>query len=453
MRLSTFPAGFMWGAATSAYQVEGAVDADGRGESIWDRFSHTPGVITGGDTGDVACDQYHRYREDVGLLRDLGIRAYRFSIAWPRIAPDESGRVNEAGLDYYRGLADTLLEAGIEPFPTLYHWDMPQWVHERGGWANRAILGPFLDYVDAVATGLGDRIRHWAVLNEPQVFTTLGYLEGQHAPGIRDRGTWLRATHVVNLAQAAGIQSLRASQGQRASIGTVVNHEPADPASDHPDDVAAAERYHALTNAWFLDPMLRGTYPTAFTDQESQLALMDIRPGDLEGMRTDLDFIGINHYFRVIVQAADDVPEGTRLLPAAGPTTHYGWEIHPKGMYRTLARMYRDYGPRPLYIAENGCSFPTGPGPDGRTHDTERIAFLEGYIGQLARAIAEGVDVRGYFLWSLIDNFEWHAGYGERFGIVHCDFARDQARSVKDSGYWYRDLIRAGQIEFDETGR
>ena len=450
MKRAAFPKEFMWGVATSAYQVEGAVSADGRGQSIWDRFSHQPGMIAGGDTGDVACDQYHRYPEDVDLMQQLGVRGYRFSLAWPRIVPDATSKVNEAGLDYYRRLVDALVNAGIEPFPTLYHWDMPDWVQERGGWLSRDILGPFLDYIDAVARALGDRIRYWSVLNEPQVFTTLGYLEGTHAPGIHDRVSWLRATHVVNLAQAMGIQSLQSSQGNRAAVGTVVNQEPAYPASDGPADAAAAERYHALTNAWFLDPMLRGSYPRAFVNQDEQLALMDIRTGDLEGMHVRPDFIGLNHYFRVIVEGSDDTPEGTRLLPGPGPVTDYGWEIRPGGMNRMLHRIGRDYPGMPLYITENGCSFASEPGPDGRIRDVDRITFLEGYIGQLGRAMSEGVDVRGYFLWSLIDNFEWQAGYTQRFGLIDCDFAGGGTRTIKDSGYWYRDLIREGEIEYDE---
>ncbi|MDQ6854307.1 MAG: GH1 family beta-glucosidase [Actinomycetota bacterium] len=451
MKRAIFPKGFLWGVATSAYQVEGAVAADGRGQSIWDRFSHAPGMVGGGGTGDVACDQYHRYREDIDLMRQLGVSAYRFSVAWPRIFPDATSKVNQAGLDHYRRLADALGEAGIDPFPTLYHWDMPEWVHARGGWLSRDILGPFRDYVDAVAGALGDRIRYWSVLNEPQVFTTLGYLEGSHAPGIRDRASWLRATHVVNLAQAMGIRSLQASQGDRAAVGTVVNQEPAYPASDGPADIAAAERYHALTNAWFLDPMLHGSYPRAFIDQDEQLELMDVRTSDLDALQARPDFIGLNHYFRVIVEATDDTPEGTRLVPGPGPTTDYGWEVRPGGMNRMLFRVQRDYPGIPLYITENGCSYATEPGPDGRIHDAERIAYLDGYIGQVGRALSEGVDVRGYFLWSLIDNFEWQAGYAQRFGIVHCDFASGVTRTIKDSGYWYRDLIRAGEIEYDEA--
>lgn len=449
MKIATFPRGFLWGAATSAYQVEGAITEGGRCETIWDRFSHSPGNVTGGDTGDIACDQYHRYPEDVETLRELGFGAYRFSIAWARILPN-NGTVNQAGLDYYHRLLDALLAAGIEPFPTLYHWDLPLWVDDLGGWTSRAVIGPFTDYVDIVVRALGDRVRYWSVLNEPQVFTTLGYLEGEHAPGIRDRATWLRATHIVNLAHAAAIRGVRAAVGDHAAVGTVINYEPAYPASDDPADALAAERYHALNNAWFLDPLLHGVYPTAFRAQEAELAQMDIRPGDMDAIRADLDFVGLNHYFRVIVADADNGPEGTRFVPGSGPVTGYGWETHPGGMYRMLDRIRRDYPSLPIYIAENGCSYPTSPGPDGQINDVERIEYLDGYIGQMARAITDGADVRGYFVWSLIDNFEWQRGYSERFGIVWCDFDHDQNRTIKASGRWFADLIRAGRIAFDE---
>jgi beta-glucosidase len=444
-----FPDGFVWGVATSAYQVEGAVAEDGKVPSIWDTFSHSPGAILDGATGDVACDQYHRYPDDIAIMRELGVGAYRFSVAWSRVVRDERGTVNQAGLDHYRRLVDALLEAGIEPFPTLFHWDLPEWMFRRGGWTTRELVGPFVDYVEAVAAALGDRVRHWAVLNEPQVFTTLGYLEGTHAPGISDRIAWLRATHVVNLAQSAAIRALQASQGGRARIGTVVNQEPAYPASDSAEDIAAADRYHALTNAWFLDPMLRGSYPTAFLEQDLALELMAVRDGDFDALRAHPDFIGVNHYFGVEIQAADN-PEGTKLLAPSGPVTGFGWQIRPAGMYRALERIHRDYPGIPLYVTENGYSDALGPGPDGHVHDVARIDFLRGYIGQLGRAVANGIDVRGYFLWSLIDNFEWSSGYTQRFGIVHCDYEHATRRTVKDSGWWYRELVREGSIEYVE---
>ena len=446
----TVPRGFIWGAATSSYQVEGAWDEDGKGESIWDRFSHTPGTILDASTGDVAADQYHRYREDVALLRDLQLGGYRFSISWPRIFPDGTGVVNRAGLDYYERLVDSLLEAGVTPFPTLYHWDLPQALQERGGWADRSIIPAFSRYAETVVRALSDRVATWTVLNEPFIFVFDGLSVGRHAPGIQDEAMALRASHVVNLAHAEAIRAIRALRGD-LSIGSAYNTDPAYPASDDPADVAAAERFHALNNAWFLEPILKGHYPVAFLDQEAVLGRMDIRPGDMEAMRTTFDFLGVNNYSRgLIAFDPDDAVSGVRRLAGSGPRTAFDWEIHPAAIHDIVRRYDREYGPLPIYITENGCSYPTGPGSDGQVHDAERIAYYEAHIGQVARAISEGSDIRGYFAWSLLDNFEWSLGYSQRFGIVWCDFADGQRRVVKDSGRWLRDLIRRGTIDFEQ---
>ena len=451
MRHATFPPGFVWGAATSAYQVEGAAREDGRGESIWDRFSHTPGKISDGSTGDVACDQYHRYPEDVALLRDLGLSAYRFSVAWPRVVPDAGGAVNRAGLDHYDRLVDALLASGITPYPTLYHWDLPQWIQDAGGWADRDIIRRFADYADVVVRSLGDRVGTWTVLNEPEVFVTHGHLHGVHAPGFRDLDLTLRTGHVVNLAHAEGVRAVRAA-APGAAVGSGFNMDIAYPASDDPRDIAATERHHAWVNAWYLDPLVHGRYPVAFLDQDAALARMDIRPGDMESMATTFDFIALNMYSRAII--ADDPADelhGLRRVEGPGRRNSFGWEIWPAALHRLVSRVDRDYGRPVIYISENGCADGTGPGADGQVHDASRVQYLEDHLGQLAQAIDDGCDVRAYFAWSLLDNFEWAAGYSQRFGIVWVDFDDGARRIVKDSGRRLRDLVAGAPLEYDDS--
>jgi len=445
-----FPAGFIWGAATSAYQVEGARHEDGKGESIWDRFAHTPGAIADGTDGDVACDQYHRYPEDVAILRELGLGAYRFSISWPRVVPATGGAIHRPGLDYYDRLVDELLANGITPYPTLFHWDLPQWAQDAGGWADRAVIGPFAEYADAVVRALGDRVATWTVINEPQIFVSMGHATGEHAPGLRDPALALRASHVVNLAHAEAIRAVRAAAPQSA-VGSAFNVESAYPASDDPADVAAAERHHARINAWYLDPLVHGRYPEAYLDQEAALARMDIRPGDMESMTTRLDFIALNMYSRAILaHDATDTVSGMRRLAGPGRKTAIGWEVWPASMHRILRRVDHDYGHPVLYITENGCAESTGPGADGHVHDVDRVDYLAGHVGQVARAIDEGCDVRGYFAWSLLDNFEWAEGYSQRFGIVWVDFDDGGRRIVKDSGSWLRDVVAGAPLEYDD---
>jgi len=450
MKKTRFPAGFTWGAATASYQVEGAWDEDGKGESIWDRFSHTPGNILNGDTGDVACDQYHRYKEDVALMKELGLHSYRFSIAWPRVFPQGKGQVNHKGLDYYNRLVDELLANGIKPFPTLYHWDLPQALQDEGGWANRDIIGHFTTYAETVVRALGDRVKDWLVFNEPWVFTFLGYVVGIHAPGIRDRATGMRAMHITNLAQTSAVRAMRAI-GTARSIGTAFSMSGIYPYTDGEADRAAAERQWGFSNDWFLRPIMKGQYPAAYLDMEAALKEADVRPGEAESLKEPLDFIGVNLYSRIIAAAnPDEKYLGVRQVPGPGPRCHFGWEVWPAAIYRTLMRVHRDYG-KPIYVTENGSSWPDQLTPDGRVHDKDRVDCYNGYIGQVARAIDEGADVRGYYAWSLLDNFEWGFGYSQRFGIVYTDFQHRLRRIIKDSGYWYRDLIRSGQIEYDET--
>jgi beta-glucosidase len=451
LRPARFPAGFVWGAATSAYQVEGAWQTDGKGESIWDRFTHTPGNIVDGSNGDVACDQYHRYPEDAALLREFGLGAYRFSIAWSRVVPDASGAVNRAGLDYYDRLVDELLANDIEPYPTLFHWDLPQWVQDAGGWADRAVIGSFASYADVVVRALGDRIGTWAVFNEPEVFINQGHEIGDHAPGFRDPDLMLRAGHVANLAHAEAMRAVRAA-APTATVGSAFNMDVAYPASDDPRDVAAAGRFHAKVNAWYLDPLVHGRYPVAFLDQGAALARMDIRPGDMEALATTFDFIGLNMYSRAIVaHDPTDTRFGMRRLDGPGRKNSFGWEIWPAAIHRLLRRVDRDYAHPVLYITENGCADSTGPGSDGQVHDASRMDFMAGHIGQVARAIDDGCDVRGYFAWSLLDNFEWAAGYTQRFGLVWVDFDDDGRRLVKDSGRWLRDLVAGAPLDYDDV--
>jgi beta-glucosidase len=448
MKTARFPADFSWGTATASYQVEGAWNEDGKGESIWDRFSHTEGKITTGDTGDVACDQYHRYKEDVALMKQLGLRGYRFSISWPRIFPDGKGAVNQKGLDYYNRLVDELLANGIRPFPTLYHWDLPQALQDEGGWANREIVGHFTKYAETCINALGDRVKHWMVFNEPWVFSFLGYAVGFHAPGIRDREQGMRAMHNVNLAQASALRAMRAV-GTAEALGTAFSMSASYPYSDSAEDKAAADRHHGFNNDWFLRPLLKGEYPTAYVDQEAALAASDIRSGDMEAVRADVDFIGINLYARTIVaNNPDEKYLGIRQVPGPGRRTHFGWEVWPAALYTAIMRTHRDYG-KPIYITENGCSVDDKV-EGGAVHDPDRIDFYNGYIGQVARAMEEGADVRGYYAWTLIDNFEWTFGMSQRFGLIHVDFDNAQKRTIKDSGHWYRDLIAKGEIDYDE---
>lgn len=440
-----FPPGFLWGCATSAYQIEGAWNEDGRGESIWDRFCHTPGRIKNGDTGDVACDHYHRYQEDVALMKELGLKAYRFSISWPRIFPQGKGPLNPKGMDFYHRLVDALLAAGIVPFPTLYHWDLPQALQEMGGWANRDTALLFAEYCATVVDRLGDRVKAWIIFNEPWVFTIAGHLWGIHAPGIRDAGIALRTTHVVNLAQGLAARAVRAT-GRAEAVGTAFSIFGVYPASDSQADHAAAERFHGFYNLWFLEPIQNGRYPPAHLRGLPREA-MGVRPEDMDTVRAPLDFIGINLYTRMVV-AHDprDADLGIRIVPTPNAErTDMGWEVYPEAIHQAIMRLWRDYQ-RPIYITENGCAYNDPPTQGNSVNDERRVHFLERYIAQVGRALQDGADVRGYFAWSLLDNFEWSEGYSQRFGLVYVDYP-SQRRIIKRSGYWYRDLITSNRLQ------
>jgi beta-glucosidase len=449
-----FPVGFRWGAATASYQIEGGWNEGGKGPSIWDEFSHTPGKIRTGDTGDRACDSYHRWKDDVALCRAMSLNSYRFSIAWPRIQPEGSGKPNATGLDYYGRLADALLEAGIRPFPTLYHWDLPLAIHERGGWPERDTAARFAEYAQAVVRALGDRVKSWLIFNEPGIFTNFGYGIGIHAPGIRSREALLRASHVVNLAHGDAYRALRAERGD-LTVGTAFSMSPTEPATDDAKDAAAAERMHAWTNEWFLRPSLKGEYPNAFLDGPPY-DLMGVQSGDFERMKAPLDVIGINLYFRSPVRAdsSERIGLGARALGmggSQGARTEFGWEVWPDSLYSMLMRVTRDYGRLPIEITENGCSYADGPGVDGKIRDQRRIDFYRGYIGAVGRAIQQGCDVRGYHAWTLMDNFEWAEGFAQRFGLAHVDFTTCD-RTIKQSGHWYGRVAAQNSLDPEAEG-
>jgi beta-glucosidase len=438
MTKDAFPSDFIWGAATASYQIEGAVHEDGRGESVWDRFCATQGKVRGGDSGAVACDFYHRYRDDIQLMRELGLDAFRFSIAWPRVLPDGRGRVNTAGLDFYDRLVDELLRAGIEPFATLFHWDTPQALEDAGGWSERATAEAFVEYTEAVVARLGDRVRHWMTHNEPWVHAWIGHAWGEHAPGRTSEADAVAAAHHLLLSHGWAVEAIRRATPD-AQVGIVLNLAHAYPATGSPEDEAAAWRVDGESNRWFLDPIFRGSYPADLLDRNELVAAV-ARDGDLDAIAAPIDFLGVNNYFRFVVGAGDDGPRF--IANPEAQHTDMGWEVHPDGLYRLLVRIARDYAPAAIYVTENGAAFGDVRVHDGAVHDPERVAYLDGHIDAVARAAADGAPLKGYFVWSFLDNFEWAHGYSKRFGVVYVDYTTLE-RVPKDSFYWYRDLIAA----------
>ncbi|GAA0400769.1 GH1 family beta-glucosidase [Microbispora corallina] len=435
---------FVWGVATSAYQIEGAVAEDGRLPSIWDTFSRVPGAIDGGDTGDVACDHYHRWQEDVGLIRLLGVDAYRFSVAWPRVVPTGSGEVNAKGIAFYDRLVDALLEAGVRPFVTLYHWDLPQALQDRGGWPSRDTAYRFADYTTAVVEALGDRVADWTTLNEPLCSSWIGHLEGTMAPGWKDLEAAVRTSYHLHLAHGLSAQAIRAAARITPSVGIVNNLSPCDPATDSDEDRAAALRLDGHVNRWWLDPVTGRGYP------EDMVRLygvdLPIQDGDLETIAQPLDYLGLNYYFKQVVTADPDgpVPYARQVEVPGATTTAMGWEVDANGLERLLLRLTRDYGAERIYVTESGSAWQDTVGPDGTVDDRERSAYLEDHIAACAAAMRQGAPVAGYFAWSLLDNFEWAYGYDKRFGLVHVDY-ETQARTVKASGRRYAELIDASR--------
>ncbi len=440
-----FPPGFLWGAATAAYQIEGAANEDGRGPSIWDTFSHTEGKVERGENGDVACDHYHRFRDDVALMADLGLNAYRFSISWSRVQPTGSGRVNQAGIDFYSQLVDSLLERGITPAPTLFHWDLPQGLEDTGGWLNRDTSQRFADYAGIMANVLGDRVPMWITLNEAFVHATLGHATGEHAPGHMLLAGSFAVTHHLLVGHGLAVQALRSTLPAGAMVGITNNVATARPATDSEADRVAAEAFEVLQVDTYNDPIFRSSYP----ELSAVLPGIDmsvVADGDLAITSEPLDFIGINYYAPSYIAAAPpdlplpflpSVPEGDEL-------TEMGWPVVPEGFTEVLVGMKARYGDTlpPIYITENGAAYPDEVGEDGAIDDGQRIEYIESHLRAVRAAMDAGVDIRGYFVWSLLDNFEWAYGYRPRFGLVRVDFDT-MARTPKRSAYWYRDLIRA----------
>ncbi|WP_458242965.1 GH1 family beta-glucosidase [Streptomyces sp. MAI_2237] len=465
-----FPTGFRWGTATAAYQIEGAAAEDGRTPSIWDTYSHTPGRVRNGDTGDVACDHYHRWREDVDIMADLGVDAYRFSISWPRVQPTGRGPAVEKGLDFYRRLTDALLEKGIEPVVTLYHWDLPQELEDAGGWPERGTAERFAEYASLAARALGDRVKIWTTLNEPWCSAFLGYGSGVHAPGRTDPVAALRAAHHLNLAHGKAVQALRAELPGDAQTSITLNIHHVRALTDRPEDVDAARRIDALANRVFTGPQLLGAYPEDLIADTSRLTDWSfVEDGDLSAIQQPLDFLGVNYYSPTLVSAADG--RGTHNSdghgrsdhspwPAAdqvafhlppGDRTAMGWAVDPSGLYELLLRLKADFPGLPLMITENGAAFDDYVDPHGRVVDPDRIAYLRGHLSAVHRAIEAGVDVRGYFLWSLLDNFEWGYGYSKRFGAVYVDYPTGR-RIPKASARWYAAVARTGAVPAEEPG-
>lgn len=427
---------FLWGAATASYQIEGATTQDGRGESVWDRFAATPGRVRNGDDGSIACDFYNRYRDDIGLMCGLGLDAFRFSIAWPRVVPDGVGEVNSAGLDFYDRLVDALLEAGIEPFPTLFHWDTPQALAAAGGWPARATAEAFVPYVEAVVSRLGDRVRCWTTHNEPWVVSWIGHAYGLHAPGWTSEADAVAAAHHLLLSHGWAVDAIRRIVPD-AQVGITLDMKPTYPATDSPEDEAAAWRIDGEENRWFADAVFRGSYPADLLERNELVAPL-VRDGDLATISTPIDFLGINNYSRYLVSAAPDGP--TVVRNPGAEYTDMDWEVHPDSLRRLLTRVAKDYDPPAIYVTENGAAFGDVRTHDGRVHDPERTAYLQAYIDAVDGAVADGAPVKGYFVWSFLDNFEWSFGYSKRFGLVYIDYPTLE-RVPKDSFYWYRDFI------------
>jgi beta-glucosidase len=436
------PSGFRWGVATSAYQIEGGVHEGGRGESIWDRFCKMPGKIKGRENADVACDHFHLWKSDIALMKSLGIQSYRFSLAWPRLQPTGSGAASQEGIDFYARIIDELDANGIRPFPTLYHWDLPQPLQDRGGWTSRETADRFAEYAQIATRAYADRCGNWLIFNEPSMFVNLGHLSGIHAPGIRDPAITMRVGHIVNLAQGKAFRAMKAVS-PKLRIGSAFSMSQPYAASDSDEDRRAAERFHAWENIWYLEPALHGRYPSAVGPTPEKL--LDIRSGDMEQVRAPFDFIGINNYSRAVIEHDPHFPipfVAVRWLAGeTGSKTDVQWEVYPRGLYEITMRIWRDYQ-LPIEITENGAAYNTAPGRDGEVLDQQRIDFYNTYLHELARAIAEGADVQGYHAWSLLDNFEWSEGYLPRFGLVYVDY-NTLARTPKASAKWYAKLIAA----------
>ncbi len=449
MAIIQFPKDFVWGAATASYQIEGAYNKDGRGMSIWDTFSRIPGKVYDGDNGDVACDSYHRYEEDIALMKELGLDVYRFSIAWPRIYPNGTGELNEKGLDYYKRLVDCLLDNGITPFCTLYHWDLPQALQDQGGWNNRETIDAFVRYAETIFKTFDGKIKHYMTFNEPWCSSILSNFIGVHAPGNQDLQLALDIGHHLLVAHGRTVQLFR-ELGVQGEIGYAPNLYWFEPYSNQEQDVAAARRRRADFNEWFLQPVFKGSYPDFMVEWYEQMgAKVNILPGDMETIHQPIDFIGINYYSGNVVRYN---PQGDHFhsenVDMGYRKTDIGWYIYSEGLYKVLTWVTETYGNIPIYITENGACDNTEVGLDGKVNDQLRIDYLRSHITEVNRALASGVNMKGYIAWSLMDNFEWAYGYSMRFGLIHVDY-RTLKRTPKESFYWYQKLIRKGYLETD----
>jgi beta-glucosidase len=443
-----FPQGFTWGTATAAYQIEGASREDGRSDSIWDVFSRTPGKVDNGDTGEVACDHYHRWREDVRLMQELGFTAYRFSLAWPRILPDGRGKVNQPGIDFYSRLVDELLAANIQPLATLYHWDLPASLPD--GWLNRATADAFAEYADVITRVLGDRVKTWNTINEPFCASFVSYKMGKHAPGLQDTGKALIAAHHLLLAHGLAVPIIHANSG-KSRVGITLNQGPIYTATRSPQDLDAARHEDGELIRWFIDPLYGRHYPAdMLRDYVNSGALKSVEPdfilpGDMETIAVPTDFLSLNYYTRNIVDTSEKTGESIHhadeVVYPNETHTAMGWEIFPYGLYETICRVFYTYKPTEIIITENGASYADGPDASGRVRDIKRIEYFQTHIEAVGRAIASGVPVTGYYAWSLLDNFEWSFGYAQRFGLVYVDF-ETLKRYPKDSAYWYGNVAR-----------
>jgi len=448
-----FPDGFVWGAATAAFQVEGAVDEDGKGVSVWDTFTTVPGAIAGGDTATEACDHYHRYPEDIGQLADLGFGAYRFSVSWPRIQPEGIGKANAKGIDHYRRVVETCLERGVTPYVTLYHWDLPQALEDAGGWPNRDTAHRFADFAALVGDALGDLVEHWITVNEPKVASHAGYSDGIHAPGIRDPRRGLKAAHHLLLGHGLATQVLRQRLGSSSEVGIALDLTPVTAATPDPADVAAARRFDGNFNRMFLEPVLQGRYPQDMVEWFGGTPF--VREGDLELIAAPIDFLGVNYYRPHVVRSAGHTTAAGQgsptsldaevVTPPGLEVTEVGWTVVPEGLHDLLLRLRDEYPQTPLLITENGAAFPDVVGADGQVDDQRRVAYFDGHLRQMLRAIRSGADVRGYFAWTLMDNFEWAEGYGPRFGLVRVDFETQQ-RTPKASARWLGAVAKQNRL-------
>ena len=447
-KLLKFPDNFLWGTATCSYQIEGAVKEDGRGESIWDVFSHTPGKTLNGDTGDVACDHYHRWQDDIKIMQSLGYPNYRFSLGWPRILPNGRGKINQPGLDFYSRLIDGLLEAGITPMATLYHWDLP--IALENAWLNREVVDAFAEYTDVVARHLGDRVKYWFTINEPWCASHLSYTYGEHAPGLKDRSKGILAAHHLLLAHGVAVKEIRKTVPD-AQIGIVLNMSPV---HNDPDAPVSEDRIRFMDGElirWFADPIYGRGYPQDILEDYVHIGVLKstepdfIQPGDMDLMAQETDLLGINYYTRMFVSANS---EGIHNEERDVPQTDMGWELYPQGLYELLERINREYHPKQLMVTENGASYADGPDNNGKVHDQRRIDYLQNHIQMVWKAIQAGIPVTAYLQWSLMDNFEWARGYSQRFGAIHVDY-ETQKRTIKDSAYWFSDVIKRNGLLVD----